>query len=101
MFFITQILLPKTNNFGQQFAAKHYRPFHTRMIHRFGGWTRKGYAEGAWLSPSGQLYTEGHWVYEIASQRRPRRFWHEEKARLKVEFDQEEIWMMQFEGRRI
>jgi hypothetical protein len=58
MRFITQVLLPKQDNGGQPFGREHYAAFHARMIHRFGGWTRKGRAEGAWLSPSGTLYTD-------------------------------------------
>ena len=62
--FITQILLPKRDNAGRPFAAQAYRAFHARMIERYGGWTRKGQAEGAWLSPSGELFTDEHW-YEV------------------------------------
>jgi hypothetical protein len=101
MRFITQVLLPKQDNGGQPFGREHYAAFHARMIHRFGGWTRKGRAEGAWLSPSGTLYTDEHWVYEIGHARRDLRFWQAEKERLKAEFDQEAIWVMQFEGRLI
>ena len=72
--FITQILLPKRDNLGRRFARDAYRPFHARMIRRYGGWTRKGQAEGAWLSPTGQLYVDEHWVYEIGHQRRDHRF---------------------------
>jgi hypothetical protein len=99
--FITQILLPKCDNLGQPFNQDSYRPFHARMIRRFGGWTRKGQAEGAWLSPSGRLYSEGHWVYEVGHSQRALRFWQAEKEQLKTEFDQEEIWITQYEGRRI
>jgi hypothetical protein len=28
-------------------------------------------------------------------------FWKAEKERLKAEFDQEEIWIIQYEGRRV
>ena len=101
MTFITQILLPKCDNWGQAFDEGRFGAFHTRMIRKYGGWTRKGQAEGAWLSPSGQLFSEGHWVYEVGHSHRDLRFWQMEKARLKVEFEQEEIWMIQYEGRRI
>ncbi len=101
MSFITQILLPKRDNLGRRFGRMHYGPFHARLIRRFGGWTRKGQAEGAWLSPSGTLFTDEHWVYEVGHDRRDLRFWQAEKERLKTEFDQEEIWIMQYEGRRI
>ena len=101
MVFITQILIPKCNNWGKPFNRERYRAFHARMIRKFRGWTRKGEAEGAWLSPSGCLHSEDHWVYEVGHSRREVRFWQTEKARLKVEFDQEEIWIMQYEGRRI
>jgi hypothetical protein len=99
--FITQILLPKRDNLGRPFDRQHYGAFHGRMIRRFRGWTRKGQAEGAWLSPAGRLYTEAHWVYEVGHSRRDLRFWQAEKARLKAEFDQEEIWIIQYEGRVI
>jgi hypothetical protein len=99
--FITQLLLPKRDNQGNPFALEQYRALHTRLIHRFGGWTRKGQAEGAWLSPSGEIFTDEHWVYEVGHARRDLRFWQAEKERLKVEFDQEEIWIIQYEGRRI
>jgi hypothetical protein len=72
-----------------------------RMIRRFGGWTRKGQVEGAWLSPAGQLFTEEHWLYEIGHAGKDLRFWRAEKERLKTEFQQEEIWIMQYEGRLI
>ena len=101
MSFITQLLLPKSDNLGQPFDRESYSPFHARMIRRFGAWTRKGQAEGAWLSPSNQLYSDEHWVYEIEHSRRDLRFWQAEKERLKTEFSQEEIWIMQYEGRRI
>jgi hypothetical protein len=58
--FITQVLLPKRDNSGRPFGRRHYSAFHARMVRRFGGWTQKGQAEGAWLSPSGKLYTEEH-----------------------------------------
>jgi len=99
--FITQILLPRCDNLGRRFERERYCAFHARLIHRFRGWTRKGLAEGSWLSPSGRLYSEDHWIYEVGHARRDLSFWREEKERLKVEFDQEEIWIMQFEGRRI
>lgn len=99
--FITQVLLPKRNNLGRPFGRGRYGAFHARMIRRFGGWTRKGQAEGAWLNPSGRLYTEAHWVYEVGHSRRELHFWQAEKERLKAEFDQEEIWIIQYEGRLI
>jgi hypothetical protein len=99
--FITQVLLPKRDNFGRLFVRDTYRAFHARMIRRFAGWTRKGQAEGAWLSPAGQIYGDEHWVYEIGHRRRDLRFWAAEKGRLKTEFDQEEIWIVQYEARRI
>jgi hypothetical protein len=93
--------LPKSDNLGQPFDEAHYDVFHARMIRKFGGWTRKGQVAGAWLSPSGRLFVEDHWLYEIGHSRRDLRFWQAEKERLKVEFDQEEIWIMQYEGQRI
>jgi hypothetical protein len=99
--FITQILLPKRDNLGQRFGKWQYGPFHARMVRRFGGWTRTGQAEGSWLGPSGRLYTEGHWVYEIGHSQRDLRYWLAEKQRLMAEFDQEEIWIVQYEARRI
>src|SRR5437667_1259910 len=98
MSFITQILLPKRSNWGPAYGQEHYRAFHARMIRRYGGWSRKGQAEGAWLSPSGKVYTEEHWVYEIGHSSRDLRFWLAEKERLKEEFGQEEIWIIQYEG---
>ncbi len=99
--FITQVLLPKRDNLGRRFATRAYRAFHAGMIQRYGGWTRKGQAEGAWLSSSGRLCTDEHWVYEVGHPRRDLRFWQAEKERLKAEFDQEEIWIIQYEGRRV
>jgi hypothetical protein len=99
--FVTQILLPQNDNLGQSFDREIYRPFHIRMIRKYRGWSRKGQAEGAWLSPSGLLYADNHWVYEVGHSRRDLSFWKAEKERLKVEFNQEEIWIMQYEGRRI
>jgi hypothetical protein len=87
--FITQVLLPKRDNLSRSFSRKRYRAFHARMLRKFGGWTRKGQAEGAWLSPSGKLYTEEHWIYEVGHARRDLRFWQAEKERLKEEFEQE------------
>src|SRR5438874_17674 len=97
--YITQILIPKRDNLGRPFSRAAYGPFHLRLIRRFGGWTRKGQAEGAWLSPSGAVMTDLHWIYEVGHSRRDLRFWENEKERLKLEFDQEEIWMIQYEGR--
>src|ERR1700682_4809333 len=99
--YITQVLLPKRDNFGRAFDRDHYSAFHTRLIRRFGGWTRKGQAEGAWLSASGEVVTDQHWVYEVGHARRDLRFWEAEKERLKREFDQEDIWIIQYEGRRL
>jgi len=99
--FITQILLPKRDNLGRPFERDSYAAFHARMIARFGGWTRKGQVEGAWLSPTGTLYVDAHWVYEIGHARRDLPFWQAEKERLKAAFAQEEIWIIQYEGRRI
>lgn len=99
--FITQLLLPKRDNRGRPFGRHLYRAFHARLIRRFGGWTRKGQAEGAWLGPSGEIFTDEHWIYEVGHGRRDLRFWQAEKERLKAEFDQEEIWIIQYEGRRI
>src|ERR1700738_2588771 len=99
--FITQVLLPKRDILGRNFDRFLYSAFHARLMRRFGGWTRKGQAEGAWLSPSGIVFLDQHWIYEVAHDRRHLRFWHLEKERLKVEFDQEEIWIIQYEARRI
>jgi hypothetical protein len=55
----------------------------------------------AWLSPSGELFADEHWVYELGHSQRDLQFWQAEKERLKVEFEQEEIWIIQYEGRRI
>ena len=99
--FITQVLLPKRDNAGRPFGLEPYRAFHARMLRRFGGWTRKGQVEGAWLSLSGRLFTEDHWLYEIGHERRDLRFWQAEKERLKAAFRQEDVWIMQYEGRRI
>jgi hypothetical protein len=99
--FITQVLLPKRDNFGRRFGRRHYSAFHARLIRRFGGWTRKGTAEGAWLSPSGQVFQDEHWVYEVGHSQRDLHYWQAEKDRLKQEFNQEEIWIIQYEGRRI
>jgi len=99
--FITQVLLPKRGNDGRRFGRNRYRAFHARMIRRYNGWSRKGQAEGAWLSATGDLYTDEHWVYEIGHSRRDLQFWQAEKERLKAEFEQEEIWMVQYEGRLI
>ena len=99
--FVTQVLIPKRDNAGRHFAKARYFAFHTRIIRRFGGWTRKGQVEGAWLSPSGALFTDEHWLYEVGHSRRHLRFWKAEKERLKVEFGQEDIWIIQYEGRMI
>jgi hypothetical protein len=99
--FITQVLLPKHDNLGRAFRPDRYRPFHDRLIRRFGGWTRKGQAEGAWLGASGEIFRDEHWIYEVGHTNRELRFWQTEKQRLKTEFDQLEIWIMQYEGRRI
>ncbi|MCI0376818.1 MAG: hypothetical protein L0215_04380 [Gemmataceae bacterium] len=101
MSYITQILLPKRDNFGNRFRKEDYAPFHARMIEKFHGWARKGQAEGAWLSLSGRLFTDEHWVYEIGHSRSELDFWRKEKERLKAEFHQEEIWIVQYEGRII
>lgn len=101
MSFITQILLPKHDNFGRRFGRSRYAAFHARMLRKYRGWTRKGQAEGAWLSPSGEIFMDAHWVYEIGHTRRNAGFWRAEKERLKAEFDQEEIWMIQYQGRLI
>jgi hypothetical protein len=97
--FITQILLPKRDNMGRPFARKHYQSFQSRMMRAYGGWTRKGQAEGAWLSPAGKLHQEEHWVYEVVHARRDARLWQAEKERLKAELEQEDIWIIQYEGR--
>ena len=71
------------------------------MIEKFGAWTRKGQVEGAWLSPTGEYYADEHWIYEICHPRRDLIFWEAEKECLKVELEQEEIWIIQYEGRQI
>ena len=68
--FITQVLLPERDNLGRAFGRARYGAFHARLIRRFGGWTRQGQAEGAWLSPSGTIFTDEHWVYEVGHERR-------------------------------
>ena len=78
MFFITQVLLPKRDNLGRPFGREYYRAFHARLIRKFHGWTCKGQAEGAWLSPSGKVFTDEHWVYEVGHARPERRFWQAE-----------------------
>jgi len=99
--FITQVLLPRRDNLGGPYPLELYERFHARLIARFRGWSRKGQVEGAWLSPSGRLYAEEHWLYEIGHSRADLRFWQSEKERLKNEFGQEEIWIIQYKGRRI
>jgi hypothetical protein len=99
--FITQVLLPKRDNLGRAIPREHYRAFQMRMIRRYRGWTRKGQAEGAWLSPAGHLFTDEHWVYEVGHEKRDLRQWLSEKERLKIEFEQDDIWIIQYEGRLI
>jgi hypothetical protein len=99
--FITQVLLPIRDNRGRRFAPEAYRAFHGRMVDRYDGWTRKGRAEGAWLSPGGEFYSDEHWVYEIVHANRDLRWWQAEKERLKAEFEQEEIWIVQFTANRV
>lgn len=99
--FITQVLLPKRDHSGRPIRRERYRDFERRMIDRYGGWTRKGQAEGAWLSPTGELYLDTHWVYEIGHGSKDVRVWKSEKERLMEEFDQEDIWIFQYEGRQI
>jgi hypothetical protein len=99
--FITQVLLPKRDNLGRLFGRESYRAFQARLIRKFGGWTRKGQVEGAWLSSSGRVFSDAHWLYEVAHDRRFLRFWQAEKVRLKAEFDQEDIWIIQYEANRI
>jgi hypothetical protein len=99
--FITQVLLPKRDNLGKMIPQARFRTFQNRMIDRYRGWTRKGQAEGAWLSPTGMLYMDTHWVYEVGHDTKDIRFWKAEKERLKEEFDQEDIWIVQYEGRQI
>lgn len=72
--YITQILLPKRSNLGQSYGQERYGAFHARVLRRFGGWTRKGQVEGAWLNPAGKLFIEEHWVYEIGHLTRDLRF---------------------------
>jgi hypothetical protein len=64
MAFITQVLLPKRDNLGRVVDREKFEEFHARLILKFGGWTRKGQAEGAWLSPSGTVFADEHWIYE-------------------------------------
>ena len=101
MAFITQVLLPIFDNRGRRFPRALYRPFHQRMVERFDGWTQKHRAVGAWQSPTGVLYIDKHFVYEIAHKTRSLAYWRAEKARLKREFEQEEIWIVQFEVYRV
>ena len=95
---ITQVFLPMRDSLGRRFGAGRYEGFHARMMRRFTGWTRKGMAQGAWLSGAGEFCADEHWVHEIVHRGRHRRFWQAEKERLKVEFEQDEIWIIQFEG---
>jgi hypothetical protein len=101
MTFITQVLLPRRDNEGRRFGREEYRPFQARMMAKFRGWTRTGQAEGAWLAASGQSFSDEHWVYEIGHSRANLRFWQAEKERLKKKFGQQEIWIIQYKGRRI
>jgi hypothetical protein len=101
MKYVAQILIPKKDNQGVRFSKSKYATFHARMMQRFRGWSRKGQVEGAWSGLSGRIIVDIHWVYEIEHARRQLSFWEEEKERLKEEFEQEEIRMMQYEGRRI
>jgi hypothetical protein len=80
MTFITQVLLPKRSNDGQRYRRSRYEVFHARMIQKFGAWTRKGQAEGAWLSPTGDFYLDEHWIYEIGHSRRDLLFWQAERS---------------------
>ena len=99
--FVTQVFLPKQDNLGKAFPKELYLAFQQRMIQRYRGWTQKGQSEGAWLSPSGEFYADQHWVYEIGHQSRDVRFWRAEKDRVREQFDQEDIWIFQYEGRQI
>jgi len=40
-------------------------------------------------------------IVDVGHARRDLRFWEAEKERLKMEFDQQEIWIIHYEGRRI
>ena len=41
------------------------------------------------------------WIYEIGHPRRDLLFWQAAKEQLKDEFAQEEIWIIQYEGRLV
>jgi hypothetical protein len=101
MAFITQVLLPMFDNRGRRFPPASYQPFHERMVERFDGWTQKQKALGVWQSPGGIRYKDKHLVYEIAHKTRNLGFWRAEKERLKREFEQEEIWIVQLEIYRV
>jgi hypothetical protein len=101
MAFITQVLLPAFDNRGRRFPPASYRAFQQCMVERFEGWTQKQKAVGAWQSAAGILHLDKHLVYEIGHKTRNLGFWRAEKEQLKREFEQEEIWIVQFEVYRV
>ena len=101
MRFTTQVLLPIYDNLGVRFSDALYRAFEVRMMRQYRGWTRTGEVNGAWQSPAGEIFIDEHVVYEISHSHRELQFWRREKEKLKSDFDQQEIWIMQYEGRQI
>jgi hypothetical protein len=63
--FEVRILIPVASNEGQKFSPSHHNLFELFVVERFGGITRYGSAEGAWVD-NGQLFRDQTLVYAVA-----------------------------------
>ena len=61
----TMFLVPERDNEGEPFTPGDWKALHETIIERFGGYTRRPGAEGAWRS-GGRIYHDVSYEYVLS-----------------------------------
>jgi len=93
--FLTRVFVPRNDNTGSPFPRRMFVQTERTLLLKFQGLTMWGNVRGQWVSPSGQVDTDSHHVYEIAHSGREIPWWRRFKRKLRKEYRQEDVWIIQ------
>jgi hypothetical protein len=90
---LIQVLLPLYDNDGRPIAAELYRGVAAELTGRFGGLTAytRAPAQGLWTDGGAEPTRDDIVIYEVMADRLDRAWWRDYRARLEVDFRQEQV----------
>lgn len=93
--FLTRVFVPRNDTTGKRFARRMFVQTEWALLLKFNGLTMWGDVRGHWISPSGRVDTDSHHLYEVAHRGREISWWRRFKRKLRREYRQEEVWIIQ------